>query len=55
LRQIHGHAEEKVMLLQRELTVAALAFGIAISLYVISFGDLMAAPSAPIEIVQPQP
>ena len=43
------------MLLQRELMVAALAFGFAISLYVISFVDLMAAPSAPIEIVQTRP
>lgn len=43
------------MLLQRELMVAALAFGIALSLYLISFGDLMAAPSTPIEIVLPRP
>jgi hypothetical protein len=43
------------MLLQRELMVAALAFGIAIALYVISFGDLIAAPSAPIEIAQTRP
>ena len=43
------------MLLQRELMVTALAFGIAIMLYVISFGDLMAAPSAPIEIAQTRP
>jgi hypothetical protein len=40
------------MLLQRELMVAALAFGIALSLYLISFGDLMAAPSPQIEIVR---
>jgi hypothetical protein len=41
-----------VMLLQRELMVAALAFGIAISLYLISFRDLIAAPSAHVEIAQ---
>ena len=40
------------MLLQRELMVAALAFGIAISLYVVSFRDLVAAPSAQIDIAQ---
>jgi hypothetical protein len=44
-----------VMLLQRELMVAALAFGIALSLYLISFRDLIAAPSAQMEIVQLQP
>ena len=43
------------MLLQRELMVGALAFGIAISLYVVSFRDLIAAPSASIEIAQSQP
>lgn len=43
------------MLLQRELMVAALAFGIALSLYLISFRDLIAAPSAQMEIVQLQP
>jgi hypothetical protein len=40
------------MLLKRDILVTSLAFAIAISLYLISFGDLMAAPSAPIEIAQ---
>jgi hypothetical protein len=35
------------MLLQRDALVVALAFGIAISLYLLSFRDLMAAPPAP--------
>ncbi|MFM9845451.1 MAG: hypothetical protein ACKVOI_20995 [Dongiaceae bacterium] len=43
------------MLLQRDMLVAALAFGIAISLYLINFHDLMAAPSAPIDIAQSRP
>jgi hypothetical protein len=40
------------MLLKRDILVTALAFGIAISLYIVSFRDLMAAPSAQIEIAQ---
>jgi hypothetical protein len=40
------------MLLKREILVTALAFGIAISLYVVSFRDLVAAPSAQIDIAQ---
>jgi hypothetical protein len=40
------------MLLKRDVLITALAFGIAISLYVVSFRDLMAAPAMQIEIAQ---
>jgi hypothetical protein len=40
------------MLLQRDVLVVALAFGIAISLYLVSFRDLMAVPPAPARIWQ---
>lgn len=35
------------MLLQRDVLVTALALGIAISLYLLSFRDLMVEPPAP--------
>lgn len=34
------------MLLHREFLIAALVFGIAVSLYLYSFRDLMAVPAA---------
>jgi len=40
------------MLLQRDVLVVALAFGIAISLYLLSFRDLMAVPPPPAAIGQ---
>jgi hypothetical protein len=43
------------MLLKRDILVAALAFGVAMSLYLVSFRDLTAAPAAQIEIAQSLP
>jgi hypothetical protein len=42
----------KLMLRQRDVLVVALAFGIAISLYLLSFRDHMAVPPAPTGIEQ---
>jgi hypothetical protein len=43
------------MVLKRDIAVIALAFGIAMSLYLASFRDLIAAPAAQIEIAQSLP
>jgi len=43
------------MLLQRDVLVVALAFGIALSLYLFSFRDLMAVPPEPTGIGQRPP